>query len=149
VKGIELVLNYDLPDNPGDYVHRIGRTGRAGHEGHAISFATPDQGTDVRAIERLTRVYLPISKLPELPPARAQAYVPRELSPYQQRHGARPQGSRYEQKKPYEKKAYEHTQRRDAQRSGQRNNQSRGASSGSSSRPSGSGSFPRRIKVTF
>ncbi|MDD5618316.1 MAG: DEAD/DEAH box helicase, partial [Candidatus Omnitrophica bacterium] len=37
VIGIELVINYDLPDDPENYVHRIGRTGRAGHEGHAIS----------------------------------------------------------------------------------------------------------------
>ncbi|MEK7458992.1 MAG: DEAD/DEAH box helicase [Patescibacteria group bacterium] len=59
VKGISLVLNYDLPDNAEDYVHRIGRTGRAGQEGHAISFATPDQQQDIRAIERLIRGTLP------------------------------------------------------------------------------------------
>ena len=53
VKGIELVLNYDLPDDTENYVHRIGRTGRAGHGGHAISFATPDQRGDVRNIEKL------------------------------------------------------------------------------------------------
>ena len=70
VKGIEIVLNYDLPDDPSDYVHRIGRTGRAGHEGHAISFADPSQGNEVRSIERLTRTVLPVSKLPELPPER-------------------------------------------------------------------------------
>ncbi len=70
VVGIELVINYDLPDNPDDYVHRIGRTGRAGREGRAISFATPDQGRDVREIEKLTRNYLPISELPDLPPHR-------------------------------------------------------------------------------
>ena len=45
VKGIELVLNYDLPTNAEDYIHRIGRTARAGATGHAISFATPDQKT--------------------------------------------------------------------------------------------------------
>jgi ATP-dependent RNA helicase RhlE len=71
VKGIELVLNYDLPDNAEDYVHRIGRTARAGASGHAVSFATPDQRNDVRGIERLMRANLPLSKLPELPPARA------------------------------------------------------------------------------
>ena len=70
VKGIELVVNYDLPDNAEDYVHRIGRTGRAGATGHAISFATPDQRGDVHGIERLMRKTLPQSKLPELPPAR-------------------------------------------------------------------------------
>lgn len=70
VKGIELVLNFDLPQSSGDYVHRIGRTARAGGAGHAISFATPDQKGDVRGIERLIRSTLPLSKLPELPPAR-------------------------------------------------------------------------------
>jgi ATP-dependent RNA helicase RhlE len=66
VKGIELVINFDLPENPEDYVHRIGRTGRAGMAGKAISFVLPDQGHKVREIERLTRLYLPISKLPDL-----------------------------------------------------------------------------------
>lgn len=55
VTGIELVVNYDLPSTPEDYVHRIGRTGRAGKTGKAISFATPDQHGDIRAIERLIR----------------------------------------------------------------------------------------------
>lgn len=64
VKGIELVINFDLPDNSEDYVHRIGRTGRAGHAGKAISFATPDQRGDVQAIERLLRTTLPKSKIP-------------------------------------------------------------------------------------
>lgn len=70
VKDIELVLNYDLPQSSEDYVHRIGRTARAGGAGHAISFATPEQKGDVRDIERLIRAVLPLSKLPELPPAR-------------------------------------------------------------------------------
>jgi len=77
VVGIELVVNYDLPTTAGDYVHRIGRTGRAGRAGHAISFATPDQRSDVLAIERLMRATLPVSKLPEgLPPPRIQPTVP-------------------------------------------------------------------------
>ncbi len=62
VTGIELVINFDLPDNAEDYVHRIGRTGRAGMAGRAISFATPDQRSDVRSIERLIRKALPVSK---------------------------------------------------------------------------------------
>jgi len=55
VKEIGMVVNFDLPENTDDYVHRIGRTGRAGHEGMAISFATPDQKKDLEAIERLIR----------------------------------------------------------------------------------------------
>ncbi|MDA1038283.1 MAG: DEAD/DEAH box helicase [bacterium] len=60
VKGIELVINYDLPDHTEDYVHRIGRTGRAGEDGKAISFASPEQKKDILAIERLIKTTLPI-----------------------------------------------------------------------------------------
>ena len=67
VTGIELVINYDLPDESENYVHRIGRTGRAGDTGHAISFAMPDQGHDIKDLERLMRIALPISEHPEMP----------------------------------------------------------------------------------
>ncbi|MDO8557336.1 MAG: DEAD/DEAH box helicase [Candidatus Jorgensenbacteria bacterium] len=68
VTNIELVLNYDLPENAEDYVHRIGRTARAGVRGHAISFARPNQKRDVQAIEKLIKKTLPVSKIPTLPP---------------------------------------------------------------------------------
>ncbi len=61
VKGIELVLNYDLPDDPENYIHRIGRTGRAGFAGHAVSFATPDQRLDVKNIEKIINQTLPVT----------------------------------------------------------------------------------------
>jgi ATP-dependent RNA helicase RhlE len=67
VKGIELVINYDLPDDIENYVHRIGRTGRAGNTGQAISFATPDQASQVRGIERLRRESFKISTHPHVP----------------------------------------------------------------------------------
>lgn len=66
VKGIELVLNYDLPSSSDDYVHRIGRTARAGAVGRAITFAMPEEGREVRAIERLIRKDLPVAKIPAL-----------------------------------------------------------------------------------
>ncbi|MBN1493852.1 MAG: DEAD/DEAH box helicase [Candidatus Omnitrophica bacterium] len=62
VIGIEVVINFDLPDDAENYVHRIGRTGRAGRTGHAISIATPDQRTDVQKIEGIIKKTLPISK---------------------------------------------------------------------------------------
>jgi ATP-dependent RNA helicase RhlE len=64
VSSIELVINFDLPDDAENYVHRIGRTGRAGLKGHAISIATPDQSRDVRDIESLIRSQLPVSRHP-------------------------------------------------------------------------------------
>ncbi len=67
VKHISVVINFDLPDNTEDYVHRIGRTGRAGRSGKAISFVTPAERYDITKIERLIKKRLPISNLPDLP----------------------------------------------------------------------------------
>ncbi len=67
VTNIELVINFDLPAQAEDYVHRIGRTARAGKAGHAISFATQDQHSDIRAIERLIKKSVP-TKRAEVPP---------------------------------------------------------------------------------
>lgn len=78
VQNIEVVINYDLPDDSGDYVHRIGRTARAGREGKAISFATPDQRRDIRDIENLMRKTLKVtSKLPAWQTAHLNAPKPR------------------------------------------------------------------------
>ena len=76
VKIIELVVNFDLPDQTEDYVHRIGRTGRAGTTGKAISFATPDQRGEIKNIERLIRKPVKMVPLPELPP---QKFEPRPV----------------------------------------------------------------------
>jgi len=67
VTDIELVINYDLPDDIELYVHRIGRTGRAGKRGHAITFATPDQRGEVKEIERFMRAAIPVSRHPVIP----------------------------------------------------------------------------------
>jgi len=67
VIGIELVVNYDLPDDPEQYVHRIGRTGRAGYEGRAVTFATPEQGQEVAGIEKIIKAAIPIAEHPDLP----------------------------------------------------------------------------------
>lgn len=49
------VVNYELPNVPEDYVHRIGRTGRAGSPGHAVSLVSPDESAYLRDIERLLK----------------------------------------------------------------------------------------------
>jgi ATP-dependent RNA helicase RhlE len=53
------VVNFDLPNVPEDYVHRIGRTGRAGAEGEAVSLVSPDENGLLRDIERLIRREIP------------------------------------------------------------------------------------------
>jgi ATP-dependent RNA helicase RhlE len=104
VSTITLVINYDLPDNSEDYVHRIGRTGRAGRSGKAVSFVAPEEKADIKSIERLIRKTLPILALPVLPPRRAappfhhdrQSSAPR-------RHGFAPRsgGGSRSPKKPF------------------------------------------------
>ena len=54
VKGVSHVINFDVPWQPDDYVHRIGRTGRAGMTGIAITLATPEDAEAIAAIEKLT-----------------------------------------------------------------------------------------------
>ncbi|MCB9802700.1 DEAD/DEAH box helicase [Candidatus Nomurabacteria bacterium] len=70
VKDISLVINYDLPDNPDDYVHRIGRTGRAGAFGKAISFVGNDEKRSIKQIERLIKKTIPVKAVPKLPAAK-------------------------------------------------------------------------------
>jgi ATP-dependent RNA helicase DeaD len=59
VEGISHVINYDIPDDPENYVHRIGRTGRMGKDGVAYLFVCPDQGEPLTAIEILTNRVIP------------------------------------------------------------------------------------------
>ncbi|MBI3602744.1 MAG: DEAD/DEAH box helicase [Candidatus Omnitrophica bacterium] len=67
VKDIGLVLNYDLPDDADNYVHRIGRTGRAGRRGLAVSFACPDQSDSIKDIEKAIQTKIPIEYHPAMP----------------------------------------------------------------------------------
>ena len=58
---LPLVINYELPPNPDDYIHRIGRTGRAGMAGEAISLVAPDEREALASIEKLIKMSIPIS----------------------------------------------------------------------------------------
>lgn len=53
ISGVSHVINYNVPEHPEDYVHRIGRTGRAGDEGEAFTLFSPDELSQLQAIERL------------------------------------------------------------------------------------------------
>lgn len=59
IKELPMVINYDLPNVPEDYVHRIGRTGRAGADGLAFSLVTADESKQLHAIEKLIGQQIP------------------------------------------------------------------------------------------
>jgi ATP-dependent RNA helicase RhlE len=96
VDGVTHVVNYDLPNIPESYVHRIGRTARAGAAGIAISFCNSEEREYLRDIEKVTRMKVPVAELPKgiaaLPaePARAEPSHHRAGRPQQQRQGQRP-----------------------------------------------------------
>ncbi|MEN8128896.1 MAG: DEAD/DEAH box helicase [Pseudomonadota bacterium] len=64
VERISHVVNFDIPNDPESYVHRIGRTGRAGREGKALLFVQPRERNLLRTIERTTRQPIPPMELP-------------------------------------------------------------------------------------
>jgi ATP-dependent RNA helicase RhlE len=65
IPGVSHVVNFDLPDVPEQYVHRIGRTARAGAEGIAVAFCSPDERHNLRDIEKTTRQQIAVASLPE------------------------------------------------------------------------------------
>jgi ATP-dependent RNA helicase RhlE len=84
VAGVTHVINYDVPENPEDYVHRIGRTGRAQAVGDAFTLVTPENASDIRDIERFIGQKIPelrlegfdykpfVSRAPQFAPGRPQ-----------------------------------------------------------------------------
>ncbi|WP_150266767.1 DEAD/DEAH box helicase [Paenibacillus tepidiphilus] len=66
VSGVTHVINFDLPQDPESYVHRIGRTGRAGKQGSAWSFVTPREMDHLHLIERVTRHKIARKPLPTM-----------------------------------------------------------------------------------
>ena len=65
VAGVDAVVNFDVPMDPEDYVHRIGRTGRAGATGHAYTFVAPDEISPLREIEYFTKKLVPVWDMPD------------------------------------------------------------------------------------
>lgn len=98
VSSVALIVNYDLPENPEDYIHRIGRTGRAGLKGHAVSLATPAQRHLIYRIERLMETTVPVTgKVPfkaqerpgDLPPEKRPYRGNTKRTSYSQNYGFR------------------------------------------------------------
>jgi ATP-dependent RNA helicase RhlE len=94
VDGITHIINYDIPNNPEDYIHRIGRTARAGAAGVAVSLCTAEDAGGLRAIERLIDMNIQRGDLPgftaESRPLPRPSAAP-EGQRRQARAGARPQ----------------------------------------------------------
>ena len=89
VDGVSHVINFELPNVPESYVHRIGRTARAGADGIAISFCDRDERGFLRDIERLTRQRVPIAENPLGPEARTTFAEPERTD-----HTQRPSNGR-------------------------------------------------------
>jgi len=94
IKELPHVVNYELPNVPEDYVHRIGRTARAGGSGCAVSLVSPDEAPLLKDIERLLKRALPVAQLPEFEigapsPVAEQGARHEGAENNERRHGAR------------------------------------------------------------
>ena len=87
ISGVTHVINYDVPNSPDIYVHRIGRTGRVGRSGRAITFITPKQRRDLEAIERHAKTEIgPWSADAPAAPQPKRERKPREREARRPRH---------------------------------------------------------------
>jgi len=100
IKELPFVVNYELPNVPEDYVHRIGRTGRAGATGAAVSLVSPDESGLLKDIERLIGKAIRREALPTIsaPPPRAVINAPAVPSHDQHQHRQRQQANRPNQR---------------------------------------------------
>ena len=76
VDDLPLVVNYELPHVPEDYIHRIGRTGRAGATGEAISFVAPEEDKYLIEIEKMLKKKIDVLEVDGFDPAAAAARTP-------------------------------------------------------------------------
>lgn len=85
------VINYDLPKNGKDYIHRVGRTGRAGAEGHAVAFLLTEDTPFLRDIERETSQYIEVKDITSMvvPSRREGEGAERSYEPSESRYGER------------------------------------------------------------
>jgi ATP-dependent RNA helicase RhlE len=97
------VINYELPHNPEDYIHRIGRTGRAGQPGEAISLVAPDEEELLASIERLLKTRITISIAPDAGRSGSRSAPDRESERSHRRPGYARESGRSERRPPRER----------------------------------------------
>ena len=95
IDDVPLVVNYEIPHVPEDYIHRVGRTGRAGAEGEAISFCAPDEERLLVEIERLLKRSIPVATAEGIAAGRRPARDAREARPPKQPHDRAPTRARH------------------------------------------------------
>src|SRR5205085_2865815 len=95
VADISHIINYDIPEDPEVYVHRVGRTARMGAKGRAFTFVQPDQGDELTKVENLINMVIPVAQVegfnPNPPPPGWTEFKPGETS-----GEAKPTVSRFE-----------------------------------------------------
>jgi ATP-dependent RNA helicase RhlE len=112
------VVNFELPNVPEDYVHRIGRTGRAGMEGEALSLVSPDERDELRAIERMLKQAIPV------------ASVNAEARQALASTSTRPHAPQAREHTPQQQRQHQHPRQRQQQRHQGQQRQSQGQSQG-------------------
>ena len=143
IDAVSHVINFDLPNIPESYVHRIGRTARAGADGIAISFCDKEERAYLRDIERTTRQKIPVmdsplGAVPEVLPALEE----RKSQPH--RHG-KPQGERHRAGRPQGQKPKGQGQpRRDERKPNEARGERGPQNQNNGSRPDGTGQNAKR-----
>ncbi len=138
INELPLVVNFDLPHTPEDYIHRVGRTGRAGSEGIAISLVSADEAKQLHAIERLIKQQLEREEV--------EGFEPDHTVPFAQQNALRSKPSRGGSNRDSGNKNRSRGRRSGASNSGGNNARSSDGNRKSSSGNSASGSGNNRDK---
>ena len=139
VSAVDYVINFDIPEQPEDYIHRIGRTGRAGSQGFAVTFVTPENEQQLRDIERLIKQRIPEMKLKEFDMAAAEAEAAAQSITAQSRRDPEVNRAKRELANKARKKAELAVERQTSREQEKRNKKNRqgkgGAKQGASNQP--------------
>ena len=125
VSDVDYVINFDVPEQPEDYIHRIGRTGRAGSKGFAVTFVTPETESQLRDIEKLIKQKIPEMKLRDFDMAAAEAEAAEKSITAQAKRDPEVNRAKRELANKARKKAELATERKNSREQEKRNKKSR------------------------